>query len=422
MPALNQKELDKIISLHNDYMVGRRGGARAVIQYKDLSGLSFKRNDLSQADFTGCLLIESQLNDCKFVGASFFGCDLRNANLEDGDFTRADFRGTYVAGANLSGATMHEIDLREGKIMKRAKDGTIMDRMRSGGRGAKAVLTGAKMSMSDMTGARAVAADFSDADLTGVDLTNANLSGASFEGANLSHSDMTGSNLSQVNMRSSIISGTIMAHTEQQGLDMTAAITEEEMGVRFENLGRSLPTLLETHTLWVATFGQKGRQLDLSGYDLRDVADLKRFPLTAIHCVDANFLKQDLSAAELQSGIFDRSDFRDCKMIEADLRGASFKYAQLARADLTGAKMCPLEFERDDKRYMQRLDMSGANLRYASLSGADMRDAILMGVDLSYADLRNADLRRCDLTGALLKGAKLDGARLDNAAVDSSTL
>jgi uncharacterized protein YjbI with pentapeptide repeats len=192
----------------------------------------------------------------------------------------------------------------------------------------KTIFTGAKLTSTNMAGAQATAADFTDADLSGVNLTDANLGGASFEGANLTDADLTGSNLSHANMRSSIITGTLMARTERTGLDLSGSVTERDMGSKLENLGKTLPELLEEHTLWVATAGRSGRQLDLSGYDLRDVLDLKKFPLTAIHCVGGNFLNQDLRGAEMQSGVFDRSDFRDCKMVEADLRGSSFKYAK----------------------------------------------------------------------------------------------
>jgi uncharacterized protein YjbI with pentapeptide repeats len=220
-------------------------------------------------------------------------------------------------------------------------------------------------------------------------------------------------------MRRSIMAGTVMEETERSGMDATAAITENDMGSTLENLGKTLPELLDEHTLWVATAGRSGRQLDLSGYDLRDVLDLKKFPLTAIQCVGGNFLNQDLQGAELQSGNFDRSDFRDCNMIEADLRGSSFKYAQMARADLTGALLCPLEFKKENgQSSLKRVDLSGANLRFTCLKDADLRDAVLMGVDLSNANLSHCDLRRADLTGAILTGAKMQGCRLDEAIID----
>jgi uncharacterized protein YjbI with pentapeptide repeats len=68
---------------------------------------------------------------------------------------------------------------------------------------------------------------------------------------------------------------------------------------------------------------------------------LRTFPLTAIHAVGTNFLNQDLRHAELQSATFDRSDFRDCNLEKSDMRGSTFKYAQLTRANLSGRYALP---------------------------------------------------------------------------------
>jgi uncharacterized protein YjbI with pentapeptide repeats len=423
LPPLSQSTLDDLIKKHTMFLKGQHGGARCVLKYRNLSHLNFKSSDLSQADFTGSLFIEANLSHGIFKNACFFACDLRNANMREGNFSRADFRGAYVAGANLAGADLAEADMREGKIMKRGEKGELTDRKRSGGVGAKTIFTGARLTETNMAGAQAVSADFSDADLTGVNMHDANFGGANFHGANLADADMTGANLTKANMRSAIISGAIMDRVEKQGIIMDNVITEDDMGAKLENLGRSLPELLEEHTLWVATAGRSGRQLDLSGYDLRDVLDIKRFPFTAIRCVSTNFLNQDLRAAQLQSATFDRADFRDCKMEEADMRGSTFKYAQLARADLTKAKLCPLVFTNPDgTQRKQRVDLSGASLRYASLRYADLRDCVLMGVDLTNAVLTGADLRRADLTGAILKGAVFEHCNLQDTIIDLGAL
>lgn len=419
LPTLSQTDLDDVTRKHGMYMKGRRGGARAVLQYKDLSRLDFKRADLSQADFTGSLLLEADLSGGTFFGTSFFACDLRNADMRGGNFSRADFRGAYVAGADLTGANMSGADMREGKIMKRGDKGALTDRKRSGGLGAKTVFTGARLTDVNMKDVQAFAADFSDADLTGADMGRTDMEGANFEGANLTGVNLKSANLSHASMRASVITGAILEGSERAGLNMQGSITEKDMGDRLENLGKTLSELLEEHTLWVATAGRAGRQLDLSGYDLHDLADLRRFPLTAIRAVGANFLGQNLSAAELQSGVFDRSDFRDCRMIEADMRGSDFKYANFSRANLDGARLCPLEFRSDyGGTRLQCADLTGANLRYVSLRGADLRDCNLKGVDLTGAALHTCDLRRADLTGAILKGAILESVRMDETIID----
>lgn len=423
LPVLTQEALNEAIKRHGFFLRGQKGGARAVIQYHNLANLDFGGCDLSLGDFAGSILVNANLSHGIFAGANFFACDLRNSDLKDADLSRTDLRGAYIAGANLTGANLEAADLREGKIMKRGEQGVLVDRKRAAGTGAKTVLTGAKLSNTNMAGVQAQSADFTDADLSGVMLTGANLSGVNFEGANLADSDMSRTDLSYANMRDTIIAGAMMDNTEQTGLAMSNVITDLDMGDKLENLGKSLAQLLEEHTVWVSTAGRKGRQLDLSGYDLHDVIDLRSYPLTAIRAVGANFLNQDLQRAAMQSALFDRCDFRDCLMNEADLRGSSLKYAEMARVTLAGALLCPLQFDNSDgSKRLQRVDLSGANLRYADLYEADFRDCIMMGVDLSGANLRGADLRRADLTGALLKGAILDDAKLEDAIIDLSGL
>ena len=57
MAHLSQSELDEIVKLHQIYISGKNGGARAIIKFKNLSGLNMSGIDLSHADFTGSCFI-----------------------------------------------------------------------------------------------------------------------------------------------------------------------------------------------------------------------------------------------------------------------------------------------------------------------------------------------------------------------------
>ena len=169
--VITQNELDEIIKKHKDFLTGRLGGARAVVKFKNLTGLDFKESDLSQSDFSGSILVKANLSNCNFNGASFFSSDLRHANLEYTDLTRADMRGAFVVGANLSHAKLENADLRQGKIMQQNKQGVLEDKPNPFGDNSflhNAVFSGARMTKSNLTGVRATAADFSDSDLSGV--------------------------------------------------------------------------------------------------------------------------------------------------------------------------------------------------------------------------------------------------------------
>ena len=53
---LSQEQLDRVIMLHERFVSGQRGGARAVLKFADLSGLDLSRRTLAGADLTGASL------------------------------------------------------------------------------------------------------------------------------------------------------------------------------------------------------------------------------------------------------------------------------------------------------------------------------------------------------------------------------
>lgn len=423
MTVITQPELDLALGKHRMFLRGQVGGSRAIFQYKDLSGLNFHNHDLSQADFTGSMLVESDLSLCTFRSTSFFGCDMRDCDLSHADLSRADLRGTTMSGANLSGANLADADMREGTIMHRAEKGDLVSRIRTGATGGQTILIGARLNHADLSGVRARNADFSDADLSSAISHDADLNSARFNGANLSNTDFSGSNLTHANMQRAIISGIVMQDTENYGVNKADVITHEHIGMKIEDSGQTLTDMLEEHALWIKSVGSHGEQMDLSGYDLRGVEDLNIYPLTAIKAINASFIGMDLNNASIQSSELDGADFRDCFMEHVDLRGSRLRNAVLTRATLRHARLSPLQFtNKDGTVRLNRVDLSGADLRFCDLQDIDLRDAILMGVDLTQADLTGADLRRADFTGAILKGAKFSKTQLDGAIIDLSTI
>ena len=92
---------------------------------------------------------------------------------------------------------------------------------------------------------------------------------------------------------------------------------------------------------------------------------------------------------------------------------------QFSRADLSDANLGALQFNNEQgQTWLQRVNLSGANMRYIILRGANLQDAIMMGVDLSYAILIDCDLRRADLTGAILTGADLTDCLLTGTIIE----
>lgn len=419
---IDQVRLDDYLKKHKMFLIGKPGGARAVLKFKDLSRLNFRGADLSGCDFTGSILNGSNLGGGKYVGSSFYACDLRNADLEKANFSRADFRGAYVAGANLTGADLASADMREGKVMEKKKNKESAQNMHDSEEKMvvkKANFSGARMADTNMVGARAASADFSGCNMVGVIIRGADLRGANFEGANLSGADLTGSDIRHANMKGTVMVGTVIAQAEVGGLDLSDAVTAAPMGRTLEEAGYKITELLREHAKWIQTQGQMGKQMDLSDFDVRGVFDLQNYPLTAIRAVKTAFLGMNLSRVQMQSSTFDESDFRDCNMAESDLRGSRFINAKMTRINFTNANLSALVFRnKDGTERHQRVNLSGADLRYSNFRGANLRGANLAGANLIGALLFMTDLRDADLTGVILN----EDADLTNAMTEGATI
>jgi uncharacterized protein YjbI with pentapeptide repeats/DNA-binding Xre family transcriptional regulator len=134
-------------------------------------------------------------------------------------------------------------------------------------------------------------------------------------------------------------------------------------------------------------------KVNLSGADLFE-ANLGGVNLSGIDLSGANLIRADLSGANLM-----RADLSGASLSEANLSGAN-----LMRTDLNGANL-------------MRADLSGANLSRSStrLIGANLSGANLSRARLSEADLLEVNLSSSDLIEANLSGANLSGANLSLA-------
>lgn len=420
----SQEELDKVIEQHKKFKRGVRGGRRAHLKFKDLTGLKFHGADMEGADFTGSILNGADLSRGNFVNASFYACDLRNANLERANFKRADFRGAYVAGANLTGANLGSTDLREGKIMQNDKEGRIGEMDLGKERQGKASFAGARMHETNLSGSRAVEADFSEADLTGIIIKDADLRGVNFTGANLTDADLSGCDLRSAKLEDTITEGVVLDNAEHDNEKLKEAKgTHRQIGELLKEKGLTLQEMIEKHAEWIKTSGRDGEQMDISNTDMRSIANLKDYPITALKAINVSFVGLDLSDAQMQFCQFDNSDFRDCHMMKADLRGSRFIHVKMNRANLSGANLSPLVFKRPDgTQRVERVNLSGSDLRFANLRGANLSHAVLMGTNLENADLTGANLKGADLTGAGIRNLNLKDANTDGAVFDKTEI
>lgn len=409
---MNQEQLDAMVQLHSRYIEGRLGGRRAALKNADLSGLSLRGKDLRQASFTGCNMTGMDLSGCDFQEATLYACDLSDSNISETKFIRSDLRGARIENSNLQDTNLEKADLRVGGF---SESGTFDT-------GTAVSFRGANLAGARLVGTTASKADFSDAIMSGVNITSADLTGAQFDGADLSNAKIDGAQLSGANLQSTILTGVELNEIKCFGIDLSTAVTDENTGRSLSELDEPLEKLIEQHHLWVQSGGKEGSNLDLSNIDLRKMGgDLKMEKLTAIKAVNALFFGMNLYKLQLQSAVLDDSDFRNCDMEEADIRGSSFKNALFSHANMQKTNANALLFGAGDgtKRFSP-CDFEGAKFRYTDLKKAQLKNAIFKNADLSYADLSGADLRDADFTGAIMKDAVLEGALMDGAKFDEN--
>lgn len=415
-PKLTQAELNDIIRKHQMFLTARPGGGRAVVRDKDLSNLSFAGQNLSQADFTGCIMSNCDMTSANFESATLFGCDLNQSKMVRTRFNRADLRGAAISNADLVQCDMTGADLREGKTFSRTASKNGFGREEES---RTVQFTSSDLSRAVLTGASAQAADFTDTIMDGVKMQDANLKGATLKGADLSNVDLSGSDIRDADFSYAIMTGAVLEGVEKNGSNFTLTLTGEPVGKDIAEHELTLDELVIRHINWVATGGKQGKQFDLHKTDMRKAGTLSAKRLTAVKATESTFAEMDLRGIEMQSAILDQSDFRKSLLSNADLRASSFKKGLFNRADLSNANLNPLSFKKPDGiQYNIPSRFDEASMRHVNFSGARLREVQFQGADLTEANFTDCDLRGAVFTGAILQGAVFDGAMLENAVFD----
>lgn len=383
---IDQRQLDAICARHERLWQARPGGARAVFAWLDISGLSLKGRNLSDADFSAARMHDCDLTGAKLDNAVLFGADMQDALLVEASLRRADLRGACLKGADLTGADMFEADLREGTIATadRAAGFRVVEaQSRSDTQAQGAILAGANLQRSKLTGIIAVAADFSGAVMKDCKLVRANLKQASFQGTDLAGADLSGADLSGADLRDAILVGVTATMWRTDGADMSGALTDDRaVGCSVSRLPAA--DMLKAHAQWCETGGREGQPSVFDNVDLRALKSIVGYNLTALSAKGAVFYGLDMSGAQLQGAHLEGADLRSTILRRADLRGARLAGAKLNGADLRDAQLGPLLLSEDR---VLPADLSGACLRGADLTGADLRQACFVGADLARAKL-----------------------------------
>lgn len=405
--VIDQAQLDEIIAKHVAYKLGKPNGVRAILQHYDLSGLSFNKSDMSNADFTGSVMVETNMEDCRLDYSVFYACDLRKTNFMNASLLRADLRGACLRGAVMAGANLSEADLREGSYATFDPDKGLTftsdsDVWKQGTGGVD--MRGANLGSVKLSGAVAINSNFEDANLSKSQIIRGNLSGANLAGANLAGADLSQCELKNVNLRGANLTGALMDFSNLQNVDLAGALTDKPMGATIHDFDEPIEELLRLHHVWLKSQGEEGRRLDLSDHDLRGTNQLNTANLTMLLAERSVWYGLDLSHASLQAATLKSSDFRQCTFNGSDLRGTNFTKCSMVGAKFLRTRLEPLFFEGGR---MLKTSFIGANLRYSDFTNAVLRDADFTGADLSFANFIGADITGANFGKAIMQDTKI---------------
>lgn len=342
--ALAPGELQAALVKHYDFVSDRPGGIRLCLQNRDFTTAPLNGMSLVDADLTGSTFQGADLRGTDFTGAILTGANFAEANLKGAILRKADLKGTSFRGANLTMADLTSADMREVRIVYSDKAVGLRQFNRqlaaaelSGANLRNAILRNAQLS--EITAERT---DFTNACMRGARLIRANLKAAVLIDANLENADLESANLANADLSGAILIRTHMDTATIDGARLDRILTTKAVGTPISTLNHDIEELLQDHERWLNTSGREGKQLVLSGYDLRGIKSLSVRRLSMMIAQGAILYAVDLSGAEMLAANLTKADLRDANLAGTDLRGARLTHAKLARADMHGANMTAL--------------------------------------------------------------------------------
>ncbi len=353
MRRLSLDDIAGICDRHERFCRGLPGGVRAMFAHCDLSDADLSRRILADADFTGARMIAVNLSEAILDRAIFAGADLSEANLHRAAMRRADLKGARLNRANLSMVDMVEADLSPGGApfsgSKRAVEATRTD------------LSGANLSRCKLMGIRASQANFDGALLVGcklshADLRTASLAGADLKGAIVDHAELNGANLTDA-----VLVGVNLSAAKLGSASLASALRDPDPR---SSEGRAIIERMRIHEAWVTSGGQDGKPAAFDGADVRVLATLAGYDLSAVSAKGAVFYGLDMRRIKLVGCNLENADLRHCDLRDADLRGARFRGARLDGANLTNARL-------------DALNLSGGRRLEVDFTDASLRDTVM---------------------------------------------
>ncbi len=184
--------------------------------------------------------------------------------------------------------------------------------------------------------------------------------------------------------------------------------------------------------------GKSLNGLDLSGLDLSG-ANFRAARVIKSNFADAKLAGAIFDQAWAVGANFSNADLSNASLFASQMQDTNFDHANLSsariagdfsRAHLRGARLVKADLSADMKNQSMGLmrvvfrsaDLDGANFESANLARADLQFAKFPGVNFTNADLSGSEAGGADFRGAIFNRTNLAGSDVTSARIDASAL
>ena len=315
--------------------------ARAATAEEISGEKSLYKNEALQVGKDGHTFVVANVPGRDFISAN--KANLDGLNFEGANMSGMDLSGAHFNHSSLAGADMSEANLNGAIIENSSVDGVNASGSQMDG-----------FTMLNTEGAM----DLSNATITNNSVINGDLSGSKVEGLKIADSSLKDTNLSGAQG-----SGMSIERTHMQGVEIRGSDTNLE-GISIKNSTMNSSII--------------GGGANLSGASIEDLRgtgnNLDRAQVNGAALKDVNL--QNTSA---QHTSFHNSTLSDVTLSgETKAQGADFGEAKLNRVDMSGSDLKGASFAgaQADTAKLRSTDLTGSDLRFASVGkGVDVTDA-----------------------------------------------
>lgn len=320
-------------------------------------------------DAVRSFVLSAENSSVSLNGLSFRQQDLRNANFGDRDLQNSDFELAKLDGGTFDG---------------------------SDASGAK--FTYATLTQSSYKDVKLHGADFSFADGSAAEFDRSELPDASFLESLLNGASLRNTLANGIDLSRASISRTTFADGKFSDSNFDSA-TGDSVDFRGANLDRASLNYLQlkdANFYFASMLGVQGIEVEIES------SDFSKTDLSDSNWQTSSFKKCHFNNARLTNADFSQSTFSKTDFTGANLSNAELAHSVLTRACFSGAVAESASFQGADlsgatiiEANFTNADLRSANLLHAMLNGTNLETANLSGANLFGAKLQNCEMRIC---------------------------